>query len=84
MFFVFVVSIIINIGMWFERYVIVITSLTRDYLPANWADYSPTFTEVSIFLGTIGIFLLGTLFFFRFVPMIAMSEVKMILKKTNK
>jgi molybdopterin-containing oxidoreductase family membrane subunit len=80
---VFIISIIINIGMWFERYVIVITSLTRDYLPANWADYSPTWVEICVFLGTIGIFFMGTLAFFRFVPMIAMSEVKMILKKTN-
>jgi molybdopterin-containing oxidoreductase family membrane subunit len=81
---VFIISIIINIGMWFERYTIVISSLTRDYLPANWADYSPTWVEVCIFLGTIGIFSLGVLAFFRFVPMIAMSEVKMILKKTSK
>lgn len=82
--FVFIVSIIINIGMWFERYVIVVSSLTRDFLPSSWADYAPTSTEWMIFIGTIGIFLLGTLMFFRFVPMIAISEVKMILRKTNK
>ena len=81
---VFVISIIINIGMWFERYVIIITSLTKDYLPANWASYAPTITEVGVFLGTMGIFLIGVLLFLRFIPMMAISELKGVLNDTRK
>ena len=80
---VFIISIFINIGMWFERYVIVVTSLSKDFLPATWASYTPTITEISIFIGTIGLFLLGVLMFFRFVPTIAISEVKGVLKETT-
>jgi len=82
---IFVISILINIGMWFERFNIVVTSLSKDYLPSAWADYTPTFVEVSVFLGTLGIFATGVLLFFRFIPMIAVHEVKMVNKfKTNK
>ncbi len=80
---VFIISIFVNIGMWFERYVIVVTSLSKDFLPATWATYTPTITEISIFIGTIGLFLLGVLMFFRFVPTIAISEVKGVLKETT-
>ncbi len=80
---VFIISIFINIGMWFERYVIVVTSLSKDFLPAMWASYSATFVEVSIFIGTLGIFALGILLFFRYIPMIAISEIKGILKPTS-
>ena len=80
---VFIISLFINVGMWFERYVIVVTSLSKDFLPATWATYSPTITEVSIFAGTIGLFILGVLAFFRFVPTIAISEVKGVLKETT-
>ena len=79
---IFIISIIINIGMWFERYVIVVTSLSKDYLPSNWADYSPTHIEVLLYLGSIGLFGLGVLSFFKFIPMVAASEVKSILKPT--
>lgn len=81
---VFIASIFINIGMWFERYVIVVTSLSKDFLPSSWASYSPTAVEIGIFAGTLGIFLFGVLLFFRYIPMIAISEVKGILKKTSK
>jgi molybdopterin-containing oxidoreductase family membrane subunit len=77
---VFAISIIINIGMWYERYNIVVTSLSRDYLPANWANYSPTWVEIGIFAGTIGLFVVGVLFFFRYIPMIAISEIKGVSK----
>jgi len=80
---IFIISIIINIGMWFERYVIVVTSLSKDYLPSNWADYSPTHIEVLLYLGSIGLFGLGVLSFFKFIPMVAASEVKSILKPTS-
>lgn len=81
---VFIASIFINIGMWFERYVIVVTSLSKDFLPSSWASYQPTITEVGVFVGTLGIFLLGILMFFRYIPMIAISEVKGNLKITSK
>lgn len=77
---VFVVSIIINIGMWFERYNIIVTSLSRDYLPSSWVSYSPTIIEIGFFLGTVGLFVTGVLLFFRFIPMIAISELKSVAK----
>jgi len=77
---VFIISILINIGMWFERFNIVITSLTKDYLPSAWASYSPTFVEVAMYLGTLGIFIFGVLLFFKYIPMIAISEVKAVNK----
>ena len=77
---VFVISIIINIGMWFERFNIVVTSLTKDYLPSSWAPYDPTIIEIGFFAGTMGLFGAGVLLFFRFLPQIAISEVKMVSK----
>jgi len=77
---VFLVSIVINIGMWFERYNIIVTSLSRDYLPSSWVSYSPTIIEIGFFLGTIGLFVTGVLLFFRFIPMIAISELKSVAK----
>ena len=76
-------SIFINIGMWFERYVIVVTSLSKDFLPSSWAPYHPSVVEVANYTGTLGIFFLGVLLFMRYIPVIAMSEVKGILKETN-
>ena len=81
---VFIISLFINLGMWFERYVIVVTSLSKDFLPASWASYEATVTEFGIFVGTLGIFSLGVLLFFRYLPMIAMSEIKGILKSTSR
>jgi molybdopterin-containing oxidoreductase family membrane subunit len=80
MFVVFTISIIINIGMWFERFNIVVTSLSRDYLPSSWADYSPTWVEIGFFIGTLGMFITGVLLFFRYIPMIAISELKSVAK----
>ncbi len=80
---VFFMSLSINVGMWFERYVIVVTSLSKDFLPATWATYQPTVTEVAVFVGTIGMFVMGVLMFFRMVPTIAISEVKGVLKETS-
>jgi len=75
----FIASIFANIGMWFERFVIVISSLSRDYLPANWDYYTPTIWDISLFIGSFGMFFTLFLLFLRFVPMIAISEVKGIL-----
>ncbi len=81
---VFIISLFINIGMWFERFVIVITSLTKDYLPSNWNEYMPSTIEVGIFIGTLGFFVFGLLMFLRFLPVISISEVKGVLKPGKK
>ena len=78
--FTFFLSIVINIGMWFERFVIIVTSLHRDFLPSSWSHYVPSIVEVGIFLGTIGLFFTLFLLFARMFPVIAMAEVKSILK----
>jgi molybdopterin-containing oxidoreductase family membrane subunit len=77
---VFIISIIVNIGMWFERFVIITTSLHRDYLPSSWAMYSPTWVEVCTFIGSFGLFFTLFLLFIRFLPAIAVSEVKSVYK----
>ncbi|MEX0812413.1 MAG: NrfD/PsrC family molybdoenzyme membrane anchor subunit [Chitinophagales bacterium] len=79
----FVLSIFINIGMWFERFVIIVTSLHRDYLPSSWAYYTPTWVEIGIFLGTLGIFFTLFLLFARAFPVIAIAEVKSIFKTSS-
>jgi Ni/Fe-hydrogenase subunit HybB-like protein len=76
---VFVLSIIINIGMWFERFVIIATSLHRDFLPSSWGYFSPTWVDILTFMGTIGLFLTAFLLFLRFLPMIAIAEVKGVM-----
>ncbi len=80
---VFIISIFINIGMWFERFVIVVTSLSKTWLPSTWHSYTPTLTEVAIFVGTLGFFIMGILMFLRFLPMMAISELKGVLKETS-
>jgi Ni/Fe-hydrogenase subunit HybB-like protein len=79
----FILSIVVNIGMWFERFVIIVTSLHRDFLPSSWTMYSPTYIEVGIFVGTIGLFFTLFLIFSRVFPVIALAELKTILKKTG-
>lgn len=76
----FVMSIFVNIGMWFERFVIIATTLARDYLPSSWSYYTPTWVEIGIYLGTFGIFFTFYLLFTRLAPVIAIAEVKSILK----
>ncbi len=73
---VFLISLLINVGMWFERFVIIVTSLHRDFLPANWASYRPTMIEVATLLGSFGLFFTCFLIFCRILPVIAMAEVK--------
>ncbi len=79
----FVTSIFINIGMWFERFVIIVTSLARDFMPSRWIYYRPTFWDVSTFLGTFGLFLTLFLLFARYLPILAMSEIKGVLPQAN-
>ncbi|MDX2150954.1 MAG: NrfD/PsrC family molybdoenzyme membrane anchor subunit [Bryobacteraceae bacterium] len=75
----FVASLLINVGMWFERFVIIATSLHRDYLPGSWGYFRPTPVDMLTFFGTFGLFLTLFLAFVRFLPMIAISEVKGIM-----
>jgi molybdopterin-containing oxidoreductase family membrane subunit len=81
--FTFLISIVVNIGKWFERFVIIVTSLHRDYLPSSWAMFSPTFVDIGIFLGTIGFFFVLFLLYARTFPVIAQAELKTILKSSG-
>ena len=73
---VFILSIFVNIGMWFERFVIVVISLHREFLPSNWDYFRPTWVDICTYLGTFGLFFTMFLLFMRFLPMIVVSEVK--------
>jgi len=75
----FIISIVVNVGMWLERYVIIVTSLHRDFLPSSWGMYHGTFWDWSTFIGTIGLFLTLLFLFIRFLPAIAVFEMKMLL-----
>lgn len=81
--FSFFISIVVNIGMWFERFVIIVTSLHRDYLPSSWTMFSPTFVDIGIFIGTVGFFFVLFLLYSRGFPVIAQAEVKSILKSSG-
>jgi molybdopterin-containing oxidoreductase family membrane subunit len=78
--FIFMISIVVNVGMWFERFVIIVTSLHRDYLPSSWVMYTASWTEIGIFLGTFGLFFTCFFLFSKYLPVINMSELKTILK----
>jgi molybdopterin-containing oxidoreductase family membrane subunit len=79
----FVISIFINVGMWAERFVIIVMSLQRDYLPSSWHAYSPTWVDLSLFGGTISLFLLLFLLFLRFIPFIPVSELKELRRELD-
>jgi len=75
---VWIISIFVNVGMWFERFVITVTSLSRDFLPSSWGYYSPTLVDIFTFFGTFGVFSVLFLLFLRFLPLIAIAEVKAV------
>ena len=79
----FVVSIFINIGMWFERFVIIVTSLHRDFLPSSWGYFRPTLVDIFTYAGTIGLFFTAFLLFIRWIPMIAIAEVKGVMPEAD-
>ena len=79
----FFLSIVVNIGMWFERFVIIGTTLARDYLPSSWSFYVPSWVEIGIFTGTLGIFFTLYLIFVRVAPVVAIAEIKAILKSAG-
>jgi molybdopterin-containing oxidoreductase family membrane subunit len=75
----FAISLMVNLGMWFERFVIIVTSLHRDFLPSAWSSYTPTLVEVATLVGSFGLFFTLFLLFVRFVPVLAIAEVKAAL-----
>jgi molybdopterin-containing oxidoreductase family membrane subunit len=79
----FALSIVVNIGMWFERFVIIVTSLHRDYLPSSWAMFYPTWADVGVYLFTFGLFFTLFFLFAKFFPVINMAEVKSVLKSSS-
>jgi len=82
--FTFFMSVLINVGMWFERFVIIVTSIYRDYLPSAWSTYySPSIWEIGFYLGTFGLFFTCYFLFAKFFPVIAVAEIKAILKTSG-
>ncbi|MEZ4825803.1 MAG: NrfD/PsrC family molybdoenzyme membrane anchor subunit [Bacteroidia bacterium] len=80
----FIISIFVNVGMWFERFVIIVTSLHRDFLPSSWASYAPTYVEVGILLGTFGLFMTCFFLFSKYLPVVNMFEVKTLVNHPKK
>ena len=78
-----VISIIVNIGMWLERYVIVVTSLSRDFLPSSWSEYHGTVWDYATFYGSIGLFFSLLFLFIRFLPVISIAEMRELVHETQ-
>ena len=77
-------SVLINVGMWFERFVIIVTSVYRDYLPSSWSTYySPSVWEIGFYLGTFGLFFTCFFLFAKYFPVIAIFEIKSVLKTSG-
>ena len=81
--FTFFISIIVNIGMWFERFVIIVTSIHQDYLPSSWSMFYPTWVDIGVYVGTIGLFFMLYMAYVRYFPVLAIAEVKTILKSSG-
>jgi molybdopterin-containing oxidoreductase family membrane subunit len=75
----FIISLVVSVGMWLERFVIIVTSLHRDFLPSSWGNYRGTIFDWSMFIGTIGLFLTLFFLFIRFLPVISIFEMRTIL-----
>jgi molybdopterin-containing oxidoreductase family membrane subunit len=79
----FVIALIVNAGMWLERYVIIVTSLARDFLPSSWGMYAGTMWDWMTFVGTLGLFAWLMFLFLRLLPMISMFEMRTILPQAR-
>lgn len=75
----FVIAVFVNVGMWFERFVIVVTSLSKDFLPSSWASFTPTITDFSLLIGSFGLFFTMVLLFAKALPAISIAEVKAVV-----
>ena len=80
----FIVAMFVNVGMWLERFVIVVTSLHRDFMPSSWGMYQGTIWDWATYIGTIGLFLSLMFLFIRFLPMISIFEMRMIVPEAEK
>ena len=76
-----VVTVLVNVGMWFERYNIIVSSLVEDFLPGSWGHYEPSWYEIGITFGSFGWFFFWFLIFCKFFPIVSMSELKLIMPK---
>ena len=76
---IMVIVILVNVGMWFERFVIIVTSLHRDFLPASWGMYAPTMYDIGIFIGSFGLFFTLILMFVKVMPSISLTELKGVM-----
>jgi molybdopterin-containing oxidoreductase family membrane subunit len=79
----FVLSLFVNVGMWFERFVIIVTSIHRDYLPSSWGYFTPTWVDILTFVGSFGLFMTLFLLFVRYVPAIAIAELKAVTPQAD-
>jgi molybdopterin-containing oxidoreductase family membrane subunit len=79
----FAASLLVNVGMWFERFVIIITSLTKDFLPSSWGNFTPTWVDLLTLLGSFGLFMTLFLLFIRFLPVIAIAEIKHVMPQAQ-
>ena len=79
----FIMAIVVNIGMWLERYVIIVTSLHRDFLPSSWGMYSGSLYDWSMYIGTIGLFLTLLFIFIRVLPVISIFEMRTLLPEAH-
>jgi len=80
----FIISLIVNVGMWFERFIIVVTSLSRDFIPAAWDNYYPTFYDFATYIGTIGLFFALLFLFIRVLPVISIFEMRELVAETSR
>jgi Ni/Fe-hydrogenase subunit HybB-like protein len=80
----FAIAMVVNVGMWLERFVIVVTSLHRDFMPSAWGMYYPTRWDITTFIGTIGLFLALLFLFIRFLPLISIFEMRALVDEEEK
>jgi Ni/Fe-hydrogenase subunit HybB-like protein len=80
---VFIAALFANVGMWFERFVIIVTSLSRDFLPTSWWLFKPTIIDILMLIGSFGLFFTLFLLFCRFLPVVAMAEVKTVMPQSH-
>ncbi len=80
---VWIICMFVNVGMWFERFVITVTSLANDFLPSSWGYYSPTTTDIFTFFGTFGLFSVLFLLFIRFLPLMPIAEIKAVIPQAD-
>jgi molybdopterin-containing oxidoreductase family membrane subunit len=79
----FAASLLVNVGMWFERFVIIITSLAQDFLPSSWGYFTPTWVDLLTLLGSFGLFMTLFLLFIRYLPVIAIAEIKHVMPEAQ-